>query len=169
LKRKSLEAEISLNELCLRMLDHADAPSSSLSASLLPAIRSAFAKDLVGVLLFGSAARGTEQATSDIDLLIVLAETLPITRALYAQWDAAIRDHEKVSPHFVRLPPSIEGAGSIWFEAAMDGIVLWEQGNAVSGFLVAVRRAIAEGKIRRRTVHGHPYWVDGEGKDTHAQ
>ena len=68
-----------------------------------------------------------------------------------------------VNPHFVHLPRDPLSCGSLWFEAALDGIVLFERDLAVTRFLQEdVRRAVADGLIVRKSSHGHPYWVKQE-------
>jgi hypothetical protein len=120
---------------------------------------------LVGLILFGSAARGDATEDSDIDLLLVMKPEVNIARGLYRLWDffcnepIASRDYPRISPHFVHLPGSVRDAGGLWYEIAIDGIVLWESDPGVSRFLRSVREAMGQGKIRRRTVHGSPYWI----------
>ena len=57
-----------------------------------------------------------------------------------------------------------EEAGGIWYEAAIDGIVLWDRSLAVSRFLASVRRYLLEGGRTRRTAYGVPYWVVSDAK-----
>ena len=117
---------------------------------------------LEGVVLFGSQARGQGRASSDVDLLIVIAATREINRDTYRHWDSSGPDR-RVSPHFVHLPGDVSSAGSIWYEVAVDGIILHEENQKVSAFLRSVRGAIADGNVRRRYAHGHPYWVRNTG------
>ena len=61
------------------------------------------------------------------------------------------------------MPDADGGAGGgFWPEIALDGIVLFERDVAVSRRLVAIRRAIADGRLVRRTAHGQPYWTTKE-------
>lgn len=60
----------------------------------------------------------------------------------------------------VTLPPAGRRVLGVWAEAAIDGVVLFERSLEVSRRLAGVRREIADGRIRRRTVHGQPYWVE---------
>ena len=123
---------------------------------------------LLGVLLFGSVARGEEHDGSDIDLLIVIARERPLTRLLYRQWDEAWPE-AAYSPHFVHLPQSIEKAGSVWLEAAVDGIIPDEGDGSVRRFLGQLRKAMAAGRLVRRTAHGHAYWINGRRGELHVQ
>ena len=53
-------------------------------------------------------------------------------------------------------------AGSLWFEAAVDGIVLHDVDDDVARFLGSIRRLIASGKVRRLSAYAHPNWVKSE-------
>ena len=55
------------------------------SALLVAAISELVGKALDGLVLFGSMARGESREGSDMDLLIVLRQSLPLTRSLYAR------------------------------------------------------------------------------------
>lgn len=116
------------------------------------------AESLLGIILFGSTARGENHSASDIDLLIVVASNVPLTRRLYALWDERLSE-ELYSPHFVHLPENVAAAGSIWYEAAVDGIVFYEAGRRISRILGQIRRTIATGGLERKVAYGHPYWI----------
>ncbi len=99
------------------------------------------------MVVYGSYARGELATGSDVDLLVVLAEGVPITRALYRQWEGVVPawNGREVDLHFVHLPkPGAPVSGS-WAEAAICGIVLFEQDLAVSRRLVGIRQHIAAG------------------------
>jgi hypothetical protein len=159
--------DVSLNTLCRQALTEflgsasPDPIAESVEGPLVRAVRQIFGSSLVGVILFGSTARGDEHDGSDVDLLIVVAPERPLSRKLYGQWDEAWPTGA-YSPHFVHLPDRIEKAGSVWLEAAVDGVVLHDGGGSVQRFLGRLRRVIAEGGLVRRTAYGHPYWVKGD-------
>jgi hypothetical protein len=159
--------DVSLNTLCRQALTEflgsasPDPVAESVEGPLVRAVRQIFGSSLVGVILFGSTARGDEHDGSDVDLLIVVAPERPLSRKLYGQWDEAWPTGA-YSPHFVHLPDRIEKAGSVWLEAAVDGVVLHDGGGSVQRFLGRLRRVIAEGGLVRRTAYGHPYWVKGD-------
>jgi hypothetical protein len=158
---------VSLNTLCRQALTEflgSACPkpvAESVEEPLVRAVRQMLGPSLVGVVLFGSKARGEEHAGSDVDLLIVVAPERPLSRHLYRQWDEALPTGA-YSPHFVHLPDSIEKAGSVWLETAVDGVVLHDGSGSVQRFLGRLRRVIAEGGLARRTAYGHPYWVKGD-------
>ena len=120
------------------------------------------------MVLFGSFARGEAAEHSDIDLLIVTEPSVPLGRALYAVWDATSSD-ATVSPHFVHLPEKVFEAGSRWYEVAIDGVVLFEKGRLITGFLRTVRKAIADRLIERKDAYGHGYWIKHESGVAHVQ
>ncbi len=101
----------------------------------------------------GSAHGDTASAIAGDELLGVA-----LTRELYRRWDDLCADRT-VSPHFVHLPDGAASAGSIWYEVALEGIVLHECDRVITRTLQSLRRAIADGAVERRYSHGHPYWV----------
>jgi hypothetical protein len=153
-------ARLSLNEYCARKLS---APLGAVqlgpAALLVQRAAEIHGADLVGVLAFGSWARGEAGPQSDVDVLVVLDAQRPLTRALYQAWDEeALAWHtHAVQTHLVHLPEA-GAAGTVWAEAAIDGIVLFERDLSISRRLALVRRDIAEGRLVRRTLHGQPYW-----------
>jgi hypothetical protein len=165
----------SLNQVCTAKLQGNGSPLAGIGTGsaaadfsfpgLLEAAVKRWGKQLIGVILFGSAARGDATENSDIDLMLVMDPEMKITRALYLQWEHFCREHcrtresARISPHFVSLAGSVHQAGGLWYETAIEGIVLWESGCRVSRFLASVRTAMGHGKIRRRMAQGSPYWI----------
>jgi hypothetical protein len=167
---------LSLNQLCLRALSEyvsagriAEAASTpGAEAPWLQAARRVLGEELLGAVLFGSEARGEARADSDIDLLLVAGPAVPLTRRLYSLWDEQLGG-DPHSPHFVHLPSSVTGAGSLWLEAAVEGAVLYDREGRVGRFLGRLRRAMAAGRLRRKTAYGQPYWVKAEGGLIHDE
>jgi hypothetical protein len=163
---------VSLNTLCVRLLDaglsvddrRTAKAFADLDPGLLGAIEREWSADLVGIALFGSAARGNATSMSDVDLLIVLESAVPIERSLYDRWDRVLRSRgrrsdDRLAPQFVALPRSPDDAGGIWLEVAREGIVLVDSDGRLARFLIDLRDFVAGGTVVRRAVHGHPYWV----------
>jgi HicB family/Nucleotidyltransferase domain len=154
-------AELSLNEYCTRRLS---APMGAVqlgpAALLVQRAAEIHGADLVGIVAFGSWARGDAGPQSDLDVLVVLDAQLPLTRSLYRAWDeeAMAWQTHAVQTHLVHLPEA-GAAGTVWAEAAIDGIVLFERDLSISRRLALVRGDIAAGRLVRRTVHGQPYWA----------
>jgi hypothetical protein len=120
-----------------------------------------YGDQLVGVAVFGSWARGEAASDSDLDLLVVLDEHLPITRRLYDPWDQQPLFWEglRVEPVFSHLPETGTPVSAVWAETAVDGIVLYERGLTLSRVLMGIRRAIAAGLQVRKSAGGSVYWV----------
>jgi len=150
LKNDAFESGQSLNEVCLKKLLAEEVRDSS---------------DQANPVLFGSGARGELTADSDIDLLIVLESGFPISRSLYRDWDRFWETTDiddggrQISPHYVSLPKGIADAGGLWYEVAIEGIIIWESKLRISRFLRLIRRAIASGHIERIARQGYSYWI----------
>jgi hypothetical protein len=167
LKTRAADVGVSMNEFCKNLLGK-DSPSANQKFDGLGKfLKTKMKVELIGVVLFGSTARGTATANSDTDLLIILESDDIISRDLYDCWDDYIAENNELdlkqySPHFCPLPTVALRTEGIWLETSLDGIVLWEQNFRVSRFLGTIRKAIAEHKLVRKISHGHPYWILAE-------
>lgn len=162
LREAAREAGLSLNQYCAAKLALPCGNISDESVKVVRRAASLFGGTLAGVVAFGSWTRGQETITSDIDLMIVVDESVEIGRHLYRAWDQVPihwNDHV-VEAHFVHPPRSGERISGMWAEVATDGVVLFERGLAISMRLVEIREEIAAGRLIRRRVHGQPYWVE---------
>jgi predicted nucleotidyltransferase len=162
LRRAADEESLSLNEYCARKLALPGQRVSGSTSGLVERAARMAGGALLGVAAFGSWARGDLADSSDVDLLIVFDESMPIHRRLYERWDEVPMrwgDH-LIEPHFVHLPPKDESLSAVWAEVAVEGIVLFERELIVSRQLVQIRQKIASGTIVRRVVHGQRYWVE---------
>jgi predicted nucleotidyltransferase len=170
LRREALRRGVSLNGLCVSLLDRATqlTPAAGDWAPWVETATSLFGADLVGVVLFGSVARGEQREGSDVDLLVVLGRAIAITRSLYRRWDEARPGDERVNPHFVHLPPPGAAPSSLWIEVALDGLVLHDPRGDLAPCLSALRRALALGVVRPGMAHGQRYWVHGAEGVHHA-
>jgi len=153
LRDSAAAAGMSLNEYCSRSL------------ALPPADQRAFnlmGVNILGVVAFGSWARGEMMQGSDIDLLIVLRSEVQIDRPLYRAWDRSPLKWagHSIEPHFVHLPAGGARITGLWAEVVLDGIVLFDRELALSRRLAEIRRRIASGELTRRWSGGHPYWVE---------
>lgn len=163
LRREAADLGISLNEHCARVMAVHRAGGDAAAAAVIREVRRRVGGDLVGVVVYGSWARGELTDASDVDLLVVVEPSLPISRSLYRSWDETpLRWGDRcVDVHFVHLPRLEDELSSTWAEAATDGIVLFERGLALSRRLGDIRRRIAAGELTRHVTHGQPYWVRG--------
>lgn len=168
---------LSLNALCTEVLaaevEEAANPSrggdqqasAGPMARLIDRCRTVFDRQLLGVVHFGSTARGEASPASDVDLLLVLAPDVPLRRRLYTRWSSEVDPlavelfEREVSPHFCHLPDAPATAGGLWLEVSIDGSVVWERDGVVSQALRRILGHLAGGGATRRMQHGHPYWV----------
>jgi len=163
LKSSARELGLSLNDYCARKLT-CPIDAAALADDGAAVVRRAIelhGPRLAGVVVFGSWARGEAADASDVDLLVVLDPQLPLTRSLYAPWDAgpSVWDGRPVEVHLAHLPEPGQPPSSVWAEVALDGLVVFERGRQVSARLAAMRREIAAGRVVRRVSQGQPYWV----------
>ncbi len=169
LREDAQAAGVSLNDWCGRTLTAPGAGGlDAASAAVLP-LRSRLGSDLLGVVVYGSFARGELATGSDVDLLVVLEAHVPITRSLYREWEGVVPlwNGREIDLHFVHLPAPADRVSGSWAEAGVCGIVLYERDVAVSRHLIAIRQRIAAGELVRRTAQGQPYWIH-EGRDAQS-
>lgn len=175
LRKRSEKLGMSLNSLCSEILSSSALPApSSASSFYTEFIPSPFLEVLIekwkdkvcGILLFGSVVRKEETEKSDIDLLLVLKEDMDLDRQLYRDWDhfyekvqRSVTPLREISPQFVKFPKDPLQAGSLWYDVALQGVVLWQSNETLFHVLQKLREAIADGKIKRCFSHGHPYWI----------
>ena len=162
LRGAARSAGTSLNDYCARRLASPGAALDPAAAAVVKRAARVLGDSLLGVVAFGSWARGEETASSDLDVLLVADQGVPVSRALYRSWDAGPDvswDGHEVTPHFVHLPPKAAAVSGLWAEVATDGLVLFERALVVSRHLAGVRRRILGGEISARVAGGQRYWV----------
>ena len=164
LRRRARERGVSLNAYCVRRLSAPAAALPTEAAAVVSWATDAFGDAVAGVIAYGSWARGETTGDSDVDVLIVLDASVGLTRDIYRRCDGAtlLWDGHPVQLQIVHMPSADRAAGGLWPEIALDGMMLFERGFHVSRRLVAIRRAIADGRLVRRTAHGQPYWTTTE-------
>ena len=162
LRQAAQDAGVSLNELCARKLALPSEGLVSPGGEATARLAAWFGDSLVGVVVFGSWARDELAQESDVDLLVVLDETVAIDRGLYRKWDEApiLWNSHSVEPHFVHMPKAEAPLSGTWAEVAVEGVVLFECDQLISRLFVAIRQKIAAGKFVRRQIHGQAYWVE---------
>lgn len=169
LREAASRSGLSLNEYCARKLAGGGLGGTEPAWKAVERASSVLGDDLLGVVVYGSWARGEATELSDIDVLIVLDPRRPIIRDLYRLWDeepvlwnsgADPERPRRVEPHFVHLPPVGEVPSGTWAEVALDGIVIFDPALVVSRRLVDLRRSIVDGDLIRHEIHGQPYWAE---------
>ncbi len=163
LAAQAAHEQTSVNELCVQRSSGPDLPFLLRRdvAALLARARAVAGPHLQGVLVHGSFARGEARAASDIDVLVVVDRAVALTRARYRHWDGETLSWagRSVDAHFTHAPAERARPGSVWCEAATEGLVLFDAAGDVWQALVAARTAIAQGHLVRKIVHGQPYWT----------
>lgn len=161
LRRAADRAGLSLNEYCARKLAGGGVGIGDPGWQAVERAGAVVEGRLAGVAVYGSWARGEPTETSDVDILVVVDPSTPISRGLYRRWDEEpVRwEGRRVEPHFVHLPPRGQGPTGTWAEVALDGIVLFDRDLVLSRRLVEFRKLILNGSMARREIHGQPYWV----------
>ncbi|MBI2346963.1 MAG: HEPN domain-containing protein [Deltaproteobacteria bacterium] len=157
----------SLNRTCLALLSealHGGTPTPSWKKPLpeiVARLKARFRGALLGVLVFGSRIRGEATEHSDIDLLVVLTERVPLARTLYRWWDEELQveAEAEINPHFVHLPGDPEMAGGLWFEVALQNEIVYQQGRRLTRAIEGLLACIGKGTIRREWAGGQPYWT----------
>lgn len=161
LRDDATAAGLSLNDWCGRTLAAPGAGGVDAALGVVLSLRSRLGSDLVGVVVYGSFARGALATGSDVDLLVVLRADVPITRSLYRDWEGALPawNGREIDLHFVHLPTPTDQVPGSWAEAAVCGIMLYDRDLAVSRRLIGIRERIAAGALVRRMSQGQPYWI----------
>lgn len=161
LREAAKDAGISLNDLCSVRLSAPVTDVGGPGAAVAARAASQFGDALVAVILYGSWARDELASDSDIDVLVVVDDEVSITRTLYREWDEQPLTWEsrEVDVHFAHQPAG-ERAGGLWFEVAIEGLVLFDRDLRLSRTLAAIRSLVASGRIVRHHSSGHSYWVE---------
>lgn len=157
-------AGISVNEYCVRRLA-TPGPSVAVAGPWVDLVTRAvelFGSRFVGLIAHGSWVRGDTTDGSDIDALVVVEPSVPLLRATYRAWDEKPLEWQgrPVDVHVVHLPVESSRLSALWYEAAVEGVVVYERDGAVAAQLRRARRVIASGRVVRKLVQGQPYWTD---------
>ena len=157
----------SLNDLCLERLSipsSLEGPSSATARRVVATADHLFKDSLKGVIFYGSQARQEATKDSDWDFLVVIDDSMKLTREIYRKWDDnwASKPDERTEIHFAQMPKSTAISTGFWCEIALDGIILFEKEFAISSHLIRIRHEIASGIILRQNVHGQSYWIRKE-------
>jgi predicted nucleotidyltransferase len=125
-------------------------------------LAAALGENLLGVVLYGSHARGEAREDSDVDLLVI-ARDLPerrYDRAVFLQRLA--RGIEDAPPFSLlgKTPEEFEHYfPSLYLDIGLDGVVLFDREGYTDGKLKRIREIIAEaGLVRERLEGGDMFW-----------
>jgi len=125
----------------------------------LTAIQEVLGPRYLGLVLYGSRARGDSRPDSDRDLMVVLDSGVLPSSALQRRLDSVLRDARN-SVTLSQLPEASAHPGNLWLEIAVEGVVVDDRGGEVARSLIQLRHQIANGRFTRKLSHGIPYWVE---------
>jgi predicted nucleotidyltransferase len=140
--------------------------------ALLPTIadacRAVYGERLVALVVFGSVARGTPHADSDVDLLVV-ADELPrgrirrmrefdaVKRRVAPALAAARGIATRLSPIF-KTPEEVRAGSPLFFDMTEDAKLLHDRGGFMAGALRDLRDRLAQLGARRIWKGDAWYW-----------
>jgi len=118
---------------------------------------------IVGVVLFGSVARGEEGERSDVDLL-VLWENLDAREAPRVVYEAVLKRFPPGVPLTVLEAEYWSFVGSkkltpLLLNVAYDGVVLYDKYGKLGELLFKIKRGVEERGLLRRKKGKFYYWV----------
>jgi predicted nucleotidyltransferase len=164
LAKRARLSGFSLNRVCVELLkqgmdDQQQDPQWLKDAyAVSPLVKKKFGASLIGILAFGSQVNGQAREQSDLDLLIVIENTIPIVRSLYRWWEESvpIAEQLEINPHFVHV--SADTPSGLWLEAALNHHMIYKKGQKLDKVMMQILERIREGQVERHWSNGHPYW-----------
>ena len=135
-------------------------------------LREIYKEDLLSIILFGSVARGKWNNESDIDLFIIFSNKSSIKTAINNQLTKIISDYERKSKlknsKGDRLYSTIQDISlllkdlhtfrTIFYDIAMDGIILFDINQTGFNFLRKIKKRIEEKGLRRVFIKDNDYY-----------
>lgn len=132
--------------------------------TLLNKIQDYYGDNLLGVALFGSAARGDLTTSSDIDLVIVLRNNrYPMRKRVQEFWENIGEDITLIGYSFILSPLiyTLEEFQHIcpFFLGFLEGLeILFEKDYSFSKLMQKLQEYLKSGKIKPRKLSGRLYW-----------
>lgn len=137
-----------------------------------------FADRLLGIMVFGSIARGDWKKDSDIDLLVVVdgwdSPAWSRTRELILLINKLRQTPEyrssvehgfiPIIQHYPLNRREAETSQRIYIDACVDGIILYEKDGFLSRVMEGFRRKMRDAGAKRVYLRNRYYWVLWEGK-----
>jgi len=118
--------------------------------------------DLIGLVLFGSAARGEMRETSDVDILLI-AQNLPEERYERIQFlrkglPSAGLGHPVC---FIAYTPEefLSGFPSFYLDLGLDGIILYDTDGFLEEKLERIRQITKESDLIRKRYGKEMFWM----------
>jgi predicted nucleotidyltransferase len=159
IRLKARERNTSINSMLVEAIQKGVTASGveGYEGRIIELAKSEFGSCFVGLLLYGSKARGDAYDTSDTDILVVVDPSVRITRDLYRVWDATLPS--TLSINISHLPAAARDAGSLWLECALDARILFDPTGVLRRRLDEIKDLIVSGAFIRRATHGQGYWI----------
>ncbi len=131
-----------------------------------------YKEDLLSIILFGSVARGKWNNESDIDLFIIFSNKSSIRTAINNRLTKIISNYERKSKlknsKGDRLFSTIQDISlllkdlntfrTIFYDIAMDGIILFDRNQTGFHFLKEIKKRIEEKGLRRVFIKENDYY-----------
>src|SRR3990172_2776979 len=122
----------------------------------------ALGDNLMGVVLYGSHARGEAREGSDVDLLVV-ARGLPerwYQRTLFLHHPLKGLGDAPAYAVLGKTPEEFESHfPSLYLDIGLDGVVLYDRDGYMADKLRCIREIIAQAGLRRKRQNGEMNWV----------
>ncbi|VVM06414.1 hypothetical protein MAMC_01061 [Methylacidimicrobium cyclopophantes] len=128
-------------------------------------------KNLLGLLLFGSVARGNARFDSDLDLLVIAERLAPRRKERFAAFRGeAVRPLEEAREALFargypaeiswvfRSPEELREGAPFFLDLPEEGEILWEREGFVSEFLRRIRRMRQREGARKLSWAGEEFW-----------
>jgi predicted nucleotidyltransferase len=153
-----------------RALADVDATTRGYLERLLEVLHARLGDGLVSLILYGSRARGTHRADSDIDVLVVVRD-LPRARAarhallrpIRQEVDAAYRQATGQEPpylsYLVKTPEEAAYHSPLYLDMTEDAVAVHDRGGFFAAVLDAMRRRMASLGSTRVWLDNRWYWV----------
>lgn len=137
-----------------------------------------YKEELLSIILFGSVARGKWNNASDIDLFIIFTIKSSIRTAINNRLTKIISDYERKSKlrnsKGNRLFSTIQDISltlkdlhtfrTIFYDIAMDGIILFDRNQTGFQFLKKIKKRIEEKGLRRIFIKENDYYWERKVK-----
>jgi hypothetical protein len=131
-----------------------------------------YKEDLLSIILFGSVARGKWNNASDIDLFIIFTNKSSLRTTINNRLTKIISDYERKSKlrnsKGNRLFSTIQDISlvlkdlhtfrTIYYDIAMDGIILFDRGQTGFQFLKKIKKRIEEKGLKRIFIKENDYY-----------
>jgi predicted nucleotidyltransferase len=158
-KARAEQSDESINSVLVQAIEHGllACKMELVQSLIIRKARAQLGQDFVGLLIYGSRARGDFYDTSDADLLLVVSDKIQIKRELYRAWDQILPD--EVSLNIAHMPVADSNIGSLWLECALDARIIYDPSGVIRRRLEEIRGLILSGAYVRKTTHGQGYWI----------